>query len=241
MYMPEKDKRSLKKKVLDAYPDKTVIKGGHTDVNRMLKDKGLEPIYTDADETHHYGEDQQPPDAPVVPSTQVPGVRDRVVIPDAKVKFNWKALRANLTKDKDEESFLLRLDKLGFIPKPSEALQQGQAHWSAEPDQGSKVRSIHAGSIPLCTLCELNKSGKSLKSDRIRPQLQDLTQLAILKELSNGGLLVSISVPPGPVVDAIRAKSDPKLFRLTFRAKKGVEQPPTTNLSEPVVIKTESE
>jgi hypothetical protein len=42
-----------KKKVVDRYPDKTEIKGGHKDANRILESKGLKPIYSDEDEIHH--------------------------------------------------------------------------------------------------------------------------------------------------------------------------------------------
>lgn len=42
--------------------EKGPIKGGHTDLNRSLVDRGLPPVYTDADETHHKGPDQQPAD-----------------------------------------------------------------------------------------------------------------------------------------------------------------------------------
>lgn len=42
-----------KQDILDAYPNKTPIKGGHSDVNRMLVDRGLDPIYEDSDELHH--------------------------------------------------------------------------------------------------------------------------------------------------------------------------------------------
>ena len=40
-------------KILSEYPKKVEIKGGHSDVNRMLKDRDLKEIYKDSDETHH--------------------------------------------------------------------------------------------------------------------------------------------------------------------------------------------
>ena len=45
-----------KKEVLDAYPKKVKIVGAHTDVNRMLVDRGMKAIYSDKDETHHKGD-----------------------------------------------------------------------------------------------------------------------------------------------------------------------------------------
>lgn len=39
--------------VLEAYPSKIEIHGGHNDVNRVLTAEGLDPIYEDEDETKH--------------------------------------------------------------------------------------------------------------------------------------------------------------------------------------------
>lgn len=48
-----RDGLSLLKRAEAAHPEKIEIEGGHSDINRSLKDKGLSEIYEDSDETKH--------------------------------------------------------------------------------------------------------------------------------------------------------------------------------------------